>query len=202
LTLDVLCLDLEGVLIPEVWLGVAARTQIEALNKTTRDIPVYDDLMRSRLDTLAEHDISLSLIEEVIESLDPLPGAREFLDWARERFQVAIISDTFYQFAMPFMAKLGHPTLLCHNLVVENDRIVDYRIRQPDPKRCSVRAFKSLQYRVFAAGDSYNDISMLEEADTGFFFCAPENVMNEFPQYQAAEDYAALQQLLTTATSA
>jgi phosphoserine/homoserine phosphotransferase len=103
---------------------------------------------------------------------------------------------------MPFMAKLGHPTLLCHNLVVENDRIVDYRIRQPDPKRCSVRAFKSLQYRVFAAGDSYNDISMLEEADTGFFFCAPENVMNEFPQYQAAEDYAALQQLLTTATSA
>lgn len=202
MTLDVLCLDLEGVLIPEVWLGVAARTQIEALNKTTRDIPVYDDLMRSRLDTLAEHDISLSLIEEVIESLDPLPGAREFLDWARERFQVAIISDTFYQFAMPFMAKLGHPTLLCHNLVVENDRIVDYRIRQPDPKRCSVRAFKSLQYRVFAAGDSYNDISMLEEADTGFFFCAPENVMNEFPQYQAAEDYAALQQLLTTATSA
>jgi phosphoserine/homoserine phosphotransferase len=195
-------LDLEGVLIPEVWLGVAARTQIEALNKTTRDIPVYDELMRSRLDTLAEHDISLSLIEEVIESLDPLPGAREFLDWARERFQVAIISDTFYQFAMPFMAKLGHPTLLCHNLVVENDRIVDYRIRQPDPKRCSVRAFKSLQYRVFAAGDSYNDISMLEEADTGFFFCAPENVMNEFPQYQAAEDYAALQQLLTTATSA
>ncbi len=202
MTLDVLCLDLEGVLIPEVWLGVAARTQIEALNKTTRDIPVYDELMRSRLDTLAEHDISLSLIEEVIESLDPLPGAREFLDWARERFQVAIISDTFYQFAMPFMAKLGHPTLLCHNLVVENDRIVDYRIRQPDPKRCSVRAFKSLQYRVFAAGDSYNDISMLEEADTGFFFCAPENVMNEFPQYQAAEDYAALQQLLTTATSA
>ena len=200
--MDVLCLDLEGVLIPEVWMGLAPRTQIEALNKTTRDIPVYDHLMRSRLDTLAEHDISLSLIEEVIESLDPLPGAREFLDWARERFQVAIISDTFYQFAMPFMAKLGHPTLLCHNLVVENDRIVDYRIRQPDPKRCSVRAFKSLQYRVFAAGDSYNDISMLEEADTGFFFCAPENVMNEFPQYQAAEDYAALQQLLTTATSA
>lgn len=197
--MDVLCLDLEGVLIPEVWLGVAARTQIEALNKTTRDIPVYDDLMRSRLDTLAEHDISLSLIEEVITSLDPLPGAREFLDWARERFQVAIISDTFYQFAMPFMAKLGHPTLLCHNLVVANDRIVDYKIRQPDPKRCSVQAFKSLQYRVFAAGDSYNDISMLEEADTGFFFCAPENVRKEFPQYMAAEDYTGLQQLLETA---
>ena len=197
--MDVLCLDLEGVLIPEVWLGVAARTQIEALNKTTRDIPVYDDLMRSRLDTLAEHDVSLSLIEDVVNSLEPLPGAREFLDWAREHFQVAIISDTFYQFAMPFMAKLGHPTLLCHNLVVENDRIVDYKIRQPDPKRCSVRAFQSLQYRVFAAGDSYNDISMLEEADTGFFFCAPENVRAEFPQYLAAEDYAGLQQLLETA---
>jgi phosphoserine/homoserine phosphotransferase len=197
--LDVLCLDLEGVLIPEVWEGVAARTRIEALNKTTRDIPVYDDLMRSRLDTLAEHDISLSLIEEVIATLEPLPGAREFLDWARERFQVAIISDTFYQFAMPFMAKLGDPMLLCHNLVVENDRIVDYQLRQPDPKRCSVRAFQSLQYRVFAAGDSYNDLSMLEEADAGYFFCAPENVRNEFPQYEAADDYAGLKQLLESA---
>ena len=200
--MDVLCLDLEGVLIPEIWLGVAARTGVVALEKTTRDIPVYDDLMRSRLDTLAEHDISLSLIEEVISSLDPLPGADEFLTWARERFQVAIISDTFYQFAMPFMRKLGYPTLLCHNLVIENDRIVDYRIRQPDPKRCSVRAFKSLEYRVFAAGDSYNDLSMLEEADQGFFFCAPDNVRSEFPQYQAAVDYSGLQKLLSEAQSA
>lgn len=200
--MDVLCLDLEGVLIPEIWLGVAARTGVAALEKTTRDIPVYDDLMRSRLDTLAEHDISLSLIEEVISSLDPLPGADEFLTWARERFQVAIISDTFYQFAMPFMRKLGYPTLLCHNLVIENDRIVDYRIRQPDPKRCSVRAFKSLEYRVFAAGDSYNDLSMLEEADQGFFFCAPDNVRSEFPQYQAAVDYSGLQKLLSEAQSA
>ncbi len=200
--MDVLCLDLEGVLIPEIWLGVAARTGVAALEKTTRDIPVYDDLMRSRLDTLAEHDISLSLIEEVISSLDPLPGADEFLTWARERFQVAIISDTFYQFAMPFMRKLGYPTLLCHNLVIENDRIIDYRIRQPDPKRCSVRAFKSLEYRVFAAGDSYNDLSMLEEADQGFFFCAPDNVRSEFPQYQAAVDYSGLQKLLSAAQSA
>jgi len=197
--LDVLCLDLEGVLIPEIWQGVAARTGVDALNKTTRDIPVYDDLMRLRLDALAEHDIPMSLIEDVIGTLDPLPGAAEFLSWARERFQVAIISDTFYQFAMPFMAKLGYPTLLCHKLVVENDQIVDYRIRQPDPKRCSVRAFKSLEYQVFAAGDSYNDISMLEEADAGFFFCAPDNVLKEFPQYQAANDYAGLQALLAAA---
>lgn len=197
--MDVLCLDLEGVLIPEIWQGVAARTKVEALNKTTRDIPVYDDLMRLRLDALAEHDIPMSLIEEVIGTLDPLPGAAEFLGWARERFQVAIISDTFYQFAMPFMAKLGYPTLLCHKLVVENDHILDYRIRQPDPKRCSVRAFKSLEYQVFAAGDSYNDISMLEEADAGFFFCAPDNVLEEFPQYQAANDYAGLQALLSAA---
>ena len=200
--MDVLCLDLEGVLIPEIWLGVAARTGVDELNKTTRDIPVYDDLMRLRLDVLAAHDISLSLIQEVISSLDPLPGAQDFLNWARQHYQVAIISDTFYQFAMPFMAKLGYPTLLCHNLVVENDRIVDYAIRQPDPKRASVRAFKSLKYRVYAAGDSYNDLSMLEEADAGFFFCAPDNVLAEFPQYPAAQDYTGLQSLLLAAAGA
>ena len=131
--MDVLCLDLEGVLIPEIWQGVAARTGIEELNKTTRDIPVYDELMQLRLGVLAEHDISMSLIAEVIDSLDPLPGAAEFLDWARERFQVAIISDTFYQFAWPFMRKLGWPTLLCHRLRLDGDRIIGYELRQPDP---------------------------------------------------------------------
>ncbi len=194
--MDVLCLDLEGVLIPEIWLAVADRTGIEALRKTTRDIPVYDELMQLRLGVLAENDLPLSLIEQVIDTLDPLPGAVEFLDWARPRYQVAIISDTFYQFAMPLMAKLGFPTLLCHKLVVETDRIVGYRIRQEDPKRQSVRAFKSLNYRVLAAGDSYNDISMLEEADAGFFYRAPENVLAEFPQYPHADSYEALQQLL------
>jgi len=193
---DVLCLDLEGVLIPEIWLAVADRTGIEALRKTTRDIPVYDELMQLRLDVLAENDLPLSLIEQVIDTLEPLPGAVEFLDWARPRFQVAIISDTFYQFAMPLMAKLGFPTLFCHKLVVEEDRIVGYRIRQEDPKRQSVRAFKSLNYRVLAAGDSYNDISMLEEADAGFFYRAPENVLAEYPQYPHAVSYEALQQLL------
>ncbi len=197
--MNVLCLDLEGVLIPEIWLAVAAETGIEELKKTTRDIPVYDELMQLRLGVLARNDLPLSLIQRVIDTLDPLPGAQAFLDWARQRFQVAIISDTFYQFAMPFMAKLGWPTLLCHRLVVENDRIVGYRIRQPDPKRCSVRAFRSLEYKVLAAGDSYNDISMLEEADAGFFYRAPAKVLEEFPQYPAAEDYAGLRQFLTDA---
>lgn len=197
--MDVLCLDLEGVLIPEIWLAVADRTGIDGLRKTTRDIPVYDDLMRLRLDILEQHDLPLSLIEEVIDTLEPLPGAAAFLSWARPRFQVAIISDTFYQFAMPLMAKLGFPTLLCHKLLVENDRIVGYRIRQEDPKRQSVRAFKSLKYRVLAAGDSYNDISMLEEADAGFFYRAPDKVRAEFPQYPHADSYAALQRLLETA---
>jgi len=193
---DVLCLDLEGVLIPEIWPAVAERTQIAELRKTTRDIPVYDDLMELRLGVLAEHDLPLSLIQQVIDTLDPLPGAAAFLDWARVRYQVVIVSDTFYQFAMPLMAKLGRPTLLCHKLVVEDDRIVGYQIRQPDPKRRSVQAFKSLKYRVLAAGDSYNDITMLEEADAGVLFRAPDNVRAEFPQYPHADDYAALQHLL------
>jgi phosphoserine/homoserine phosphotransferase len=196
---DVLCLDLEGVLIPEIWPAVAERTQIAELQKTTRDIPVYDDLMQMRLGVLAANDLPLTLIQQVIDTLDPLPGAVEFLHWARRRYQVAIISDTFYQFAMPLMAKLGYPTLLCHKLVVENDRITGYRIRQPDPKRRSVQAFKSLQYRVLAAGDSYNDITMLEEADAGILFRAPDNVRDEFPQYPHADDYTALQRLLEAA---
>lgn len=197
--MNVLCLDLEGVLIPEIWQAVADRTGIAALRKTTRDIPVYDDLMQMRLDVLREHDLRLSTICEVIDTLEPLPGAAEFLDWARRDFQVAIVSDTFYQFATPLMAKLGRPMLLCHRLVAEDDRIVDYLIRQPDPKRRSVQAFQSLNYRVLAAGDSYNDVSMLEEADAGFFFCAPDNVRAEFPQYPFAGDYEALKALLTAA---
>lgn len=197
--MDVLCLDLEGVLIPEIWQAVADRTGIDALRKTTRDIPVYDELMQMRLGVLREHDVRLSTIRDVIDTLEPLPGAPEFLGWARQHFQVAIVSDTFYQFAMPLMAKLGWPTLLCHRLVVQDDRIVDYRIRQPDPKRRSVQAFRSLNYRVLAAGDSFNDVSMLEEADAGFFFCAPDNVRGQFPQYPFAGDYEALKALLLAA---
>lgn len=194
--MDLLCLDLEGVLVPEVWQAVAAATEIEGLKKTTRDIPVYDDLMQYRLGILREHDITMSLIRGEIDKLQPLPGAGDFLAWAHKRFQVAIISDTFYEFAGPLMEKLGQPFLLCHRLVIENDRIADYRIRQPDPKRCSIKAFKSLNYRVFAAGDSFNDVTMLEEADHGFFYQAPENVCAQFPQYPRAADYEELQQML------
>ncbi|MEM9620406.1 MAG: bifunctional phosphoserine phosphatase/homoserine phosphotransferase ThrH [Pseudomonadota bacterium] len=198
--MDVLCLDLEGVLVPEVWQAVAAATGIEGLQKTTRDIPVYDDLMQYRLGILREHDIGMSLIEGEIAKLDPLPGAVEFMQWARNEFQVAIISDTFYEFAAPLMRKLNQPLLLCHKLEIENDRIVDYKIRQPDPKRCSVQAFQSLRYRVLAAGDSFNDVTMLEEADHGFFFQAPANVCEQFPQYPRAADYAELQDLLKSVT--
>ena len=194
--MDVLCLDLEGVLVPEVWQAVAGATQVEGLMKTTRDIPVYEDLMNYRLKLLEEHDITLSDVQAQIAKLQPLPGAFEFLQWARLHYQVAIISDTFYEFAAPLMAQLQQPFLLCHKLVVEQDRIVGFKLRQTDPKRCSVRAFKSLDLRVLAAGDSFNDVSMLEEADRGIFFQAPDNVREIYPQYPLANSYEELKTLL------
>ncbi len=194
--MDVLCLDLEGVLIPEIWIAVAERTGIESLRKTTRDVPVYDELMRLRLGILAERGIGLATIRAAIETLEPLPGANEFLDWARTRFQVAIVSDTFYEFAQPMMAKLGWPLLLCHRLEVAHDKIEGYRIRQPDPKRQSVKAFQSLRYRVLAVGDSYNDIPMLDQADHGYFYRCPASVAAEYPQFRGASSYPALQELL------
>ena len=194
--LDILCLDLEGVLVPEVWQAVAKETQLPELLKTTRDIPVYEDLMDYRLDILRAQGITLTDIQNEIAKLTPLDGAKEFLDWAGERFQVAIISDTFYEFAGPLMVQLGDPFLLCHKLVVEDDRVVGYKLRQTDPKRHSVKAFKSLDLRVIAAGDSFNDVSMLEEADHGIFFQAPENVRAQFPQYPLAADYTELQALI------
>ncbi len=197
--LDILCLDLEGVLVPEVWQAVARETQLPELLKTTRDIPVYEDLMDYRLDILHKQGITLTDIQNEIAKLKPLDGAKDFLDWAGERFQVAIISDTFYEFAGPLMVQLGDPFLLCHKLVVENDRVVGYKLRQIDPKRHSVKAFKSLDLKVIAAGDSFNDVSMLEEADHGIFFQAPENVRAQFPQYPLAEDYAQLQALIEAA---
>ena len=197
--LDILCLALEGVLVPEVWQAVARETQLPELLKTTRDIPVYEDLMDYRLDILHKQGITLTDIQNEIAKLKPLDGAKDFLDWAGERFQVAIISDTFYEFAGPLMVQLGDPFLLCHKLVVENDRVVGYKLRQTDPKRHSVKAFKSLDLKVIAAGDSFNDVSMLEEADHGIFFQAPENVRAQFPQYPLAEDYAQLQALIEEA---
>ncbi|MCR9279109.1 MAG: bifunctional phosphoserine phosphatase/homoserine phosphotransferase ThrH [Pseudomonadaceae bacterium] len=197
--MDILCLDLEGVLIPEIWQAVAAETGVDALLKTTRDIPVYDDLMRMRLEVLEQEGITASTITKVIDTLDPLEGAAEFLDWARQHYQIAILSDTFYEFAAPFMAKLGHPMLLCHRLEIENDRITGYRIRQPDPKRCSVQAFHSLKYRVLAAGDSFNDVPMLQEADVGFFFDAPANVLEQYPEISGVYGYEALKAALIDA---
>ncbi len=199
--MDILCLDLEGVLVPEVWQAVAKEAQIPELLKTTRDIPNYDDLMSYRLGIIDRHDITLSQIQAEIAKLAPLQGAAEFLRWARQRFQVAIISDTFYEFAAPLMAQLDEPFLLCHRLQITNDRITGYRLRQADPKRCSVKAFKSLELNVIAAGDSFNDVSMLEEADAGIFFQAPDNVREQFPQYPLAHDYQELQSLILAAQS-
>ena len=199
LPLNLLCLDLEGVLVPEIWQAVARHTGIEALGKTTRDIPVYDDLMRMRLGVLARQGVKLSTIQDVIGGLDPLPGALDFLAWARQRFQVAVLSDTFYEFGMPLMAKLGHPLLLCHRLTVAEDRIIDYRLRQEDPKRQAVRAFRAMRYRVLAAGDSFNDVSMLDEADAGVFFNAPANVLEQHPGFAATSSYAELASALERA---
>ncbi|MAZ45793.1 MAG: bifunctional phosphoserine phosphatase/homoserine phosphotransferase ThrH [Gammaproteobacteria bacterium] len=195
--MKVLCLDLEGVLIPEIWQAVADHTGIEELQKTTRDIPVYTDLMDLRLKVLNSYGINIATIQNVIQQLEPLPGANKFLDWARLNYQVAIISDTFYEFADPLMQKLNRPLLLCHKLVIQNEAIIGYKIRQPDPKRMAVKAFKSLEYEVFAAGDSYNDVSMLDEADHGFFFQAPEKVLVDYPQYPLVSSYEDLQAILS-----
>jgi len=193
----IVTLDLEGVLIPEVWIAVAERTGIEGLTRTTRDEPDYDVLMEYRLGLLAEHGLTMSLITDVIAGLEPLAGAREFLDELRTRTQVIILSDTFEQFGRPFMRQLGWPTIFCHTLLVEGDRIVGYRLRQPDQKRKSVEAFRSLNYQVLAAGDSYNDTTMLGSADAGFLFRSPANVIAEFPQFPAFTEYGDLLEAFT-----
>jgi len=199
----IVCLDLEGVLVPEIWIAVAEATGIDALRRTTRDEPDYDVLMRYRLDILAEHDLGLGDIQDVIAGLSPLNGAAAFLDELRDRTQVVILSDTFEQFAAPLMAQLGRPTILCHRLVADDaGNITDYRLRQPDPKRSAVRAFHDLRYRVVAAGDSYNDTTMLVEADHGFLFRSPANVQAEFPQFRALETYADLLDCLSEAIAA
>jgi phosphoserine/homoserine phosphotransferase len=195
----IVTLDLEGVLVPEIWIAVAERTGIEALRRTTRDEPDYDVLMGYRLEILDAHGLTMSLVEDVIAGLEPLPGARAFLDDLRERTQVIILSDTFEQFGQPLMAQLGWPTLLCHRLVVADDRIVDYTLRQPDQKRHAVNALRGLNYRVIAAGDSYNDTAMLGAAHAGFLFHAPPNVRAEFPQFPALDDYDDLLAHLTAA---
>jgi len=189
-SMEIACLDLEGVLVPEIWIEFANKTGIEELKATTRDIPDYDVLMKQRLALLDQHGFKLQDIQDVIATLKPLEGAREFVDWLRERFQVIILSDTFYEFSQPLMRQLGFPTLFCHRLITsEEGRVVDYKLRQADPKRQSIRALQTIYYRTIAAGDSYNDTTMLAEADAGILFHAPQNVIDEFPQFPAVHTY-------------
>jgi len=190
---------MEGVLTPEIWIAVAEKTRIPELRRTTRDEPDYDKLMRGRLKILDQHGLKLSDIQHVIGTLLPLAGAKAFLDDLRAQVQTIILSDTFEQFAAPLLRQLGQPTLLCHRLVVEQDRIVDYKLRVPEQKQKAVAAFKRLNYHVISAGDSFNDTAMLCEANVGFLFRAPENVKRQFPQFQAVEAYADLTQLIQEA---
>jgi phosphoserine/homoserine phosphotransferase len=198
---QIVCLDLEGVLVPEIWIAFSERTGIAELRRTTRDEPDYDKLMRGRLELLRKHRLGLPDIQKVIAEMGPEPGARAFLDALRLGYQVVILSDTFYEFAMPLMAQLGHPTLLCHRLRVESDHITGYTLRQPDSKRAAVRAFHHLNYRVVAAGDSYNDVAMLAEADAGILFRPPANVIAEFPRFPVVTDYASLREAFSAALS-
>lgn len=200
--MEIAALDLEGVLVPEIWISVAERTGIDALRATTRDIPDYDVLMQQRLRLLDQHGLKLPDIQAVIGGLAPLDGAAEFADWLRERFQLVILSDTFYEFAAPLMRQLGWPALFCHRL--ESDaagRVTGYRLRQADPKRQAVLALQALNFRVIAAGDSYNDTSMLGQADAGILFSPPDNVVAEFPQFPVTRDYDQLRAAFLAASA-
>ena len=191
--MEIACLDLEGVLVPEIWVALADEAGIAALKRTTRDEPDYDVLMRYRLDILRDNNLTLNDIKRVIDELEPLDGATEFLGWLKERFQVIILSDTFYVFAQSLMKKLDYPTLMCHELEVdENDFLVAYKLRQANPKRQAVVALKSIYYKIIAAGDSYNDMEMLKEADFGILFRAPQQVIEQYPQFPAVESYEEL----------
>ena len=199
---SIVTLDLEGVLVPEIWIAVAEKTGIKELRRTTRDEPDYDQLMRGRLRILDQHGLKLSDIQEVIDTLRPLPGGKEFLDELRSFTQVLILSDTFEQFASPLMQQLSRPTLLCHRLEVRDDRIVDYQIRIPEQKQKTVAALKRLNYHVISAGDSFNDTAMLREANVGFLFHAPESIRRQFPQFKAVDSYPDLFALIREAMQA
>lgn len=193
----IVTLDLEGVLVPEIWIAFAEKTGIDELRLTTRDIPDYDELMAGRLSILDKNSLKLADIQAVISMLTPLEGAKAFLDELRSMTQVVILSDTFQEFAKPLIEQLDWPTIFCHDLEInEEGSVVNYRLRQPDQKRKSVAAFRGLNYHVIAAGDSYNDTTMLAEADRGFLFRSPDNVKNEFPQFKSAEEYGELMQMI------
>ena len=191
-------LDLEGILVPEIWIAVSAETGIEKLRLTTRDIPDYDKLMRGRLKILETNDLNLKDIQDVIQKVNPFPGSLEFLDWLRSTLQVVVLSDTFYEFARPLMKKLNNPTLFCNSLITDkNNMIIDYHLRVRDGKRRAVSAFKELGFFVISIGDSYNDTSMLGEADLGILFRPPENIINEFPEFKVLEEYAELKSYIS-----
>ena len=186
----VACLDLEGVLVPEIWIAFAEKTGIEKLSLTTRDIPDYDELMRGRLKILNDHNLGISDIHDVIKQVSPMEGAKDFLSWLKTEFQVIILSDTFNQFAGPLMEKLDYPTLFCHDLIVDKSgRITNYKLRIRDAKTTTVKALQGLNLKVIAAGDSYNDTGMLKQAEAGIFFRAPKNVIEEFPQFPVTRNY-------------
>ena len=193
----IICADLEGVFVPEIWINVAKKTGIDELKLTTRDIKDYDQLMRYRLEILDKHNLKLQDIQEVITTLQPLPGALDFIREIRKLTRFAIVSDTFVEFAQPLMDKLENPFLLCHSLETDSTgRITNYLLRQSDPKRKTVEAFKSLKYNVVAFGDSYNDVTMLQAADRGILFCPPDNVKADFPQYPVVTDLQSLKEEL------
>jgi phosphoserine/homoserine phosphotransferase len=189
---SIVVLDLEGVLVPEIWIAVAEKTKIPALRRTTRDEPDYDKLMRGRIEILDQHGLKLADIQKVIATLRPLPGAFKFLQELRSLTQVIILSDTFEEFARPVMQQLAWPTLFCNHLIIEDGRIAGYQLRQDQPKRSAVLALKSLRYFIIAAGDSFNDVAMLKEADMGFLFHSPDPIKKQFPQFQAFEKYSDL----------
>ncbi len=196
----IVCLDLEGVLVPEIWINVAIKTGIEELKVTTREVPDYDALMSRRLAILDQHKLTLADIQAVIDGMGPLDGAADFVNWLRQRCQLIILSDTFYEFARPLMQQLGNPTLFCNQLEINPDgRILNYRLRQPNQKKHAVRALKSLNFRILASGDAYNDTAMLAEAHAGFFFRPPEQVASQFPQFRVTQSYAELRDQLRQA---
>ena len=194
------CLDLEGVLLPEIWIKFAEKSGIEELKITTRDIPDYSTLMKKRLQILRTHNLKINDIQDVIDTLEPLEGAKEFLIWLQSEFQVIILSDTFYEFSGPLMKQLGYPTLFCHRLIIDkNGVITDFQLRQKDQKTKAVKALQGLNFKVISAGDSYNDTGMLQQADSGILFCPPVNVTKEFPQFPIANNYKEFQTLLISA---
>ena len=198
--MEYVCLDLEGVLVPEIWAEVAKFTGQEKFNLTTQDVKDYSELMDMRMGLVEEMNISIKDIQSVVDKIEPFKGAREFIDWARDNFQVTIVSDSFYQLAWPLIKKLGTPSIICHHLEIEGEKLKGYSLRQPENKKRVVQAFKALNYRVFAAGDSYNDIQMLTEADLGVFFQAPKHIRDEYGDINGVENHTELKKLFSEAS--